>query len=155
MTEDLSSAVCPDAYTVDEGFWRRTVDTILHESSVDLDEDGYIAREGYLVSADISLAVAIDMLWPCNWNFEENVLTILEAIGGQSVFARPYAACARNISRAPIRPKMVDLCHSLNAYGDGEYDEESPIHNRLGSVSPAKRWLSRSLAKTIRLQLYI
>lgn len=155
MTEDLSSAVCPDAYTVDEGFWRKTVDTILHESSKDLDEDGYIAREGYLVSANISLAVAIDMLWPCNWNFEENVLTVLEAIGGQSVLARPYAACARNIRRAPIRPMMVDLCHSLNAYGDDEYDEESPIHQRLGSISPEKRWLSRSLAKTIRLQLYI
>ena len=156
MTEDLSSAVCPGAYTADEDLWRKTVDTILHESAEDhLDEGGYITREGYLVSANISLAVAIDMLWPCNWNFEENVLTVLEAIGGKSVLARPYAACARNIRRAPIRPKMVDLCHSLNAYGNDEYDEESPIHRRLGSVSPAKRWLSRSLAKTIKLQLYI
>lgn len=154
MTEDPSSAVCPGAYTVDEVSWRKTVDTILHESSADLGADGYIAREGYLVSADISLAVAIDMLWPCNWNFEENVLTVLEGIGGQSVLVRPYAACARNIVRAPIRPKLVDLCHSLIAYGDYEYDEDSPIHQRLGAASPEKRWLSHSLAKTIRLQMY-
>ena len=154
MTEDLSSAVCPDPYKVDEDHWRKTVDTILHESTANLDEGGYVARAGYLVSANISLAVAIDMLWPCNWNFELNVITVLEAIGGQSVLARPYAACARNIRRAPIRPQMVDLCHVLDAYGNDEFDDESPIHQRLGSTSPTKSWLSRSLAKTIRLQLY-
>jgi len=155
MTEDLSSAVCPDAYRVDEDYWRKTVNKILNEPTANLDEGGYIAREGYLVSANMSLAVAIDMLWPCNWNFEQNIITVLEAIGGQLVLARPYAACARNIRRAPIRPKMVELCHSLDAYGNDEFDEESAIHQRLGSVSPAKKWLSRSLAKTIRLQLYI
>ena len=42
-----------------------------------------------------------------------------------------------------------------DAYGNDEFDDESPIHQRLGDPSPAKRWLSRSLAKTIRLQLYI
>ena len=155
LTEDVTSAICPEAYSADEHHWHTTVGTVLHEPAQDLEEDGYIARQGYLESASISLAIAIDMLWPCNWNFEQNVITVLEAIGGQPKMARPYAACARNIRWAPIRPKMVDLCRSLNAYANEQYDDESPIHQRMGTPSPAKRWLSRSLEKTIRLQLFI
>ena len=156
MTVDLSSTVCPDAFKDDEVLWRKTVDTILQETSKShLDEGGYISKEGYLTSANISLAVAIDMLWPCNWNFEKNVLTVLESIGGKTKFERPYAACARNICRVPIRSELEELADSLEGYGTGEFDDRSPIHRRLGSSSVEKRWLSRSLAKTIRLQLYV
>ncbi len=153
---DLASAVCPDEYKADEALWRRTVDTILHEpSAIRIDKGGYVSGEAYLFSVDISLAVAIDMLWPCNWIFEKNVLTVLEAIGGQLTLSKPYAACARNICRSPIRSRMADLCHWLIAYGKGAYDKESPMHQCLGRPTPEKKWLSLSLAKTIRLQLYI
>ena len=156
LTSDLAAAVCPAEYKDDEEFWRATVDTILRERSENLDKDGFIASEGYLESADISLAIAIDMLWPCNWNFELNLYTILEAIGGQTVLSRPFAACARNIRRAPVLYDMERLCHTLDSYGAEEgRGEVPPVHRRLGGVTPEKKWLTDSLAKTIRMQLHI
>lgn len=156
LITDLSAAVCPPEYQDDEGLWRETVDTVLHERSDNLDRDGYIARSGYLESADISLAIAIDMLWPCNWNFETNLYTVLEAIGGQTVLGRPFAACARNIRRAPVLHRMEALCCTLDAYGvDEQHGAFSSVHQRLGAVTPERKWLTASLAKTIRLQLSI
>ncbi len=156
LTTDLTAAVCPVEFKEDEKFWRETVDTILHERSQNLDKAGFIARNGYLESADISLAIAIDMLWPCNWNFELNLYTVLEAIGGQRVLRRPFAACARNVRRAPVLHQMEGLCLALDTYGtDRQRDELPPIHQRLGAVTPEKKWLTDSLAKTIRLQLHI
>lgn len=156
LIDDPSTAVCPKEYRDDESLWRATVDTILHERSECLDKGGFIAREGYLESADISLAIAIDMLWPCNWNFAENLHTVLEAIGGQTVLRRPFAACARNIRRAPALHRMEELCRTLDTYGtDAERDELLSVHRRLGNATPERKWLTASLAKTIRLQLYI
>lgn len=160
MAESMAAgpfaAVCPSEYKDDEGFWRETVDTILHERSENLDKEGYIAEEGYGESADISLATAIDMLWPCNWNFEANLYTVLEAIGGQLVLRRPFAACARNIRRAPVLYEMEELCRTLDTYGVDEQSGDLPLlHQRLGIVSCERKWLAASLAKTIRMQLYI
>ncbi len=156
LIADLVTAVCPTEYKDDEGFWRETVDTILHEQSENLNKEGFIAKEGYLESADISLAIAIDMLWPCNWNFEVNLCTVLEAIGGRSVLRRPYAACARNIRRAPVLYQMEGLCLTLDTYGVNEERGELPsVHQRLGAVTPERKWLTDSLAKTIRMQLHI
>lgn len=156
LIADLSTAVCPTEYKDDEGFWRETVDTILHERSENLGKEGFIANEGYLESADISLAIAIDMLWPCNWNFEVNLYTVLEAIGGQSALRRSFAACARNIRRSPVLCQMEELCHTLDAYGvNEERGEISSVLQRLGVVTPERKWLTDSLAKTIRLQLHI
>lgn len=156
LIADLATAVCPKEYKDDEGFWRETVDTILHERSENLDKEGFIAKEGYLESADISLAIAIDMLWPCNWNFESNLYTVLEAIGGQLVLRRPFAACARNVRRAPVLYQMEGLCCALDTYGvDEERGELPSVHQRLGAATPEKKWLTDSLAKTIRMQLHI
>ena len=156
LIADLVTAVCPTEYKDDEGFWRETVDTILHERSDHLDQAGFIAKEGYLESADISLAIAIDMLWPCNWNFEVNLCTVLEAIGGQSVLRRPFAACARNVRRAPVLYQMERLCRTLDTYGvDEEHREAQSIYQRLEAVTPERKWLTDSLAKTIRMQLHI
>jgi len=152
LIADLVTAVCPTEYKDDEGFWRETVDTILHERSENLNKEGFIAKEGYLESADISLAIAIDMLWPCNWNFEVNLYTVLEAIGGQSVLRRPFAACARNIRRAPALYQMGRLCLTLDTYGVNEECGELPsVHQRLGAVTSERKWLTDSLAKTIRM----
>ena len=156
LIADLVTAVCPTEYKDDEVFWRETVDTILHEQSENLDKEGFIAKEGYLESADISLAIAIDMLWPCNWNFEVNLYTVLEAIGGKTVLRRPFAACARNIRRAPVLRQMEELCRTLDTYGvDEERGELPSVHQRLGAVTPEREWLAGSLAKTIRMQLHI
>lgn len=156
LIADLVTAVCPTEYKDEKVFWRETVDTILHEQPENLDKEGFIAKEGYLESADISLAIAIDMLWPCNWNFEVNLYTVLEAIGGQTVLRRPFAACARNIRRAPVLRQMGELCRTLDTYGvDEERGELLSVHQRLGAVTPERKWLTDSLAKTIRMQLHI
>ena len=156
LIADPATAGCPAEYKDDEGFWRATVDTVLQERSEELDKEGFIAREGYLESADISLAIAIDMLWPCNWNFEENLRTVLEAIGGQLALRRSFAACARNIRRAPVLHQMKELCRTLDTYGVDEHRGKCPsVHRRLGAVTPEREWLTGSLAKTIRLQLHI
>ena len=156
LIDDPSTAVCPAEYKDHEDLWRETVATILHERSECLDAGGFVAREGYLESADISLAIAIDMLWPCNWNFEDNLRTVLEAIGGQTVLRRPFAACARNIRRAPVLHRMEELCRELESFGaDGQRGVLPPVHRRLRAATPQRKWLTASLAKTIRLQLYM
>ncbi len=33
---------------------------------------------------ELSLALAIDMLWPCHWRFEDNLQIVLDAIGGRA-----------------------------------------------------------------------
>jgi len=156
LIADLATAVCPTEYKDDEGFWRETVDTILHERSEYLDRKGFVAKEGYLESADISLAIAIDMLWPCNRNFDVNLYTVLEAIGGQLILRRPFAACARNIRRTSVLCQMEGLCRTLDAYGvDEERGELPSVRQRLGVVTPERKWLADSLAKTIRMQFHI
>lgn len=156
LIADPFSASCPTEYKDDEELWHETVHTVLHERSEHLDEEGFIAKEGYLESADISLAIAIDMLWPCNWNFETNLCTVLEAIGGQLTLRRPFAACARNIRKAPLLHQMEGLCRVLDAYGvDEQRGKLLSVHRRLGVATPEKKWLTCSLAKTIRMQLHI
>lgn len=144
---------CPPEYSDQEALWQRTVQTIVHDQRPKEPEDGLL----HLASPNLSLAVAIDMLMPCNWNFAENLHTLLAAIGGQTELRAPFAACGRHIRRAPVRAGMIDLCRALHAYGT--HVENSPatqeVGLRLGSVTPARSWLVASLAKTIRLQLDI
>ena len=145
---------CPAEYRDVETFWRTTVQTIVRDERPAEPEEAML----YLAHADLSLAIAIDMLMPCNWNFVENLHTLLAAIGGQLELRAPFAACARNARRAPVRPRMIELCRALHAYGSG-VDNPTPlvreIGPRLGSITPARNWLVNSLAKTIRLQLDI
>ena len=156
LIADPSTAICPADYKDNECLWRETVATILHERSDSLGKEGFIARDGYLVSARISLAIAIDMLWPCNWNFEANLRTVLEAIGGQRVLRRPFAACARNIRRSPVLHRMEALCRTLDMYGMPDLHGALPaVHRRLGAATLERQWLAASLAKTVRLQLHI
>ncbi|MHC4564010.1 MAG: hypothetical protein ACYS8X_14730 [Planctomycetota bacterium] len=134
---------CPTRYQEHEEFWLATVGTLLH------DTDNGKARE-------LSLGVAIDMLWPCHWDFVENLRTVLEAIGGELHLKRPYAACGRNIRLAPIGVRMEMVCRTLRRFcglatEDGEIDKA--ILTKLGEATDVRRWLARSLDKTIRLQL--
>ncbi|MHC4306727.1 MAG: hypothetical protein ACYSW2_19945, partial [Planctomycetota bacterium] len=60
---------CPEQYREHKEFWQATVRTIIRDT-VGGDE------------ARLSLGLAIDMLWPCHWDFVENLRIVLAAIGG-------------------------------------------------------------------------
>jgi len=134
---------CPAQYREHEPFWRATARTIIHD-----------ARDGE--AANLPLALAIDMLWPCHWAFVENLRIVLDAIGGDLRPETPFAACGRNIGMLPIRPRMEAACETLRAFcGDGEPDgaADGELLALLGQPNPVRRWLAASLEKTIRMQL--
>jgi hypothetical protein len=134
---------CPEYFKEHEDFWRTTVRTFIHDTA-----NGE--------QADLSLAIAIDMLWPCHWNFVENLHIVLEAIGGRLNADRPFAACGRNITLVPIRRRMESVCSTLKVFcGDAEPGPEldRDLLALLGKSTREKKWLAASLDKTIRLQL--
>jgi hypothetical protein len=134
---------CPEHYKEHEDFWFATVRTIIHDT-----ENGN--------EADLSLGLAIDMLWPCHWNFIQNLQIVLEAIDGRVSPQTPFAACGRNITLLPIRDRMQVVSDTLRVFcGDRESMEDLDTHmmTRLGEPTHVKRWLAASLDKTIRLQL--
>ena len=134
---------CPEHYKEHEDFWRTTVRTIIRDT-----ENGD--------EANLSLALAIDMLWPCHWRFVENLRIVIDAIGGKLNSEKPFAACGRNITLLPIRRRMEIVSNTLRFFcGDPESGREV---NRdwlalLGKPTEVKKWLAASLDKTIRLQL--
>jgi len=141
--EPPGDAVCPEYYREHEDFWKQTMQTRIHDTM-----DGE--------PADISLAVAIDLMFPCNWNFFENLDIVLGAIGGELHTAKPLAACARNIGHTPIRERMQKVCRTLqyslqNRRSDNDVDGTLPALPE--DLTAPKRWLAASLDKTIRLQL--
>jgi len=142
--EPPRGAECPQYYQEHEDFWKQTVQTHIHDTA-----DGD--------AASISLAVAIDLLFPCNWNFVDNLEIVLRAIGGELQSTRPLAVCARNICHAPIREHMRTVCRTLQAAlrsQRSENDVDGALLEMLGDVTTGpQRWLVASLDKTIRLQL--
>lgn len=134
---------CPEHYKEHEDFWLKTVRTIIHDT-----ENGD--------EADLSLGLAIDMLWPCHWNFVENLQIVLEAIGGKLNPEKPFAACGRNITLLPIHRRMEIISNTLKTfYSTPESDREMDrdLLALLGKPTEVKKWLAASLDKTIRLQL--
>jgi hypothetical protein len=134
---------CPEIYKEHKDFWLRTVRTIIHDT-----ENGD--------EAELSLALAIDMLWPCNWRFVKNLQIVLEAIGGKLKFDQPFAACGRNIKLSPVHHQMGIISNTLKVFcGAPKTDEEidRDLLSRLGKSTDVKKWLAASLDKTIRLQL--
>jgi hypothetical protein len=134
---------CPDHYKKDEDFWLKTVRTIIHDI-----ENGD--------KADLSLGLAIDMLWPCHWRFVTNLQIVLEAIGGSLNPDKPFAACGRNIILLPIGRRMEIVSNTLKFFcGDLESNQEMDrdLLALLGKPTEVKKWLATSLSKTIRLQL--
>ena len=107
-------------------------------------------------AAEISLAVAIDLMFPCNWSFVDNLEIVLGAIGGELQSTRPLAACARNIRNAPIRERMRTVCRTLQSALQNQRsanDVDGALLEMLGDITGPRRWLVASLDKTIRLQL--
>jgi hypothetical protein len=141
--ESLYRSQCPDHYQEHEDFWLATARTIIHDTEND-DE------------ASLSLGLAIDMLWPCHWNFTANLQLVLEAIGGKLDPEKPFTACGRNIHLLPYRSRMEIVSNTLKSFfGDTEsdYETDSELLALLGDRSDVKKWLTASLDKTIRLQL--
>jgi hypothetical protein len=134
---------CPEHYKEHEDFWLRTVRTIVHDS-----ENGH--------EAELSLGLAIDMIWPCHWRFVTNLQIVLEAIGGKLKLDKPFAVCGRNINLVPIRGRMAIVCNTLKVFcGHPELSQEVDrnLLALLGESTEVRRWLAASLDKTIRLQL--
>ncbi len=130
-------------YKDNQAFLQQTAETIIHDTV-----DGHKAK--------ISLAMAIDMLEPCNWDFVGSVATLLKAIGGDLNPARPYACHQRNIELSPLRDRLKTISNTLGAFWNSEEKAEnidSDVLASFGALTPVKRWLAASLDKTIRLQL--
>ncbi len=148
MVLDLGDYGEPGANPVGEhykdslNFVKKTVETVIHDTV-----DGQQAK--------ISLAMAIDMLEPCNWDFVHSVATILRAIGGDLHPARPYACHQRNVELSPLRDRLKTISNTLRAFWKSEKTEniDSSVLASLGTLTPVKRWFAASLDKTIRSQL--
>jgi hypothetical protein len=141
--EPPEDAQCPEYYREHEESWKETMQARVHDT---------VNGE----APEISLAVAIDLMFPCNWNFVENLYTVLGAIGGELHTAQPLTICARNIRRAPIRKRMQTVCRTLQYSLQGERpddDVDGTLLELLAGIRAPQRWLVASLDKTIRLQL--
>lgn len=134
---------CPPPYAEHEDFWLATARTVIHDTH---------AGE----KAELSLALAIDMLWPCHWRFVENLRIVLDAIGGNLHPAQPFAACGRNIALAANRKRLEIVARTLHTFCDPAAAEEGvdmELLAQLGKPTDIKKWLTASLAKTIQLQV--
>jgi hypothetical protein len=134
---------CPAQYEEHEDFWKITARTLIRDT-----EDGD--------RTELSLALAIDMLWPCHWGFLQNLQIVLAAIGGNLEPATPFAACGRNISLLPNRPRMEIAADTLSLFcgaPEAGIEVDKQLLALLGEATDTKKWLAASLEKTIRLQL--
>ena len=128
-------------YKDDSTFLKRTKEAIIHDT-VDGRKSG------------VSLAMAIDLLMPCHWDFVGGLVIILKAIGGDLHPAKPYACCSRNVNLTPLRDRLRTISNTLRAFWKGEKTAEnidSRLLASLGTARPVKCWLAASLDKTIRL----
>jgi hypothetical protein len=124
-------------------FLEQTRETIIHDTV-----DGH--------EATISLAMAVDLLFPCHWDFAGAVAIILKAIGGDLHPNRPYACCARNLRLSPLCDRIRIIANTLGAFWrekESTKDVDTNLLASLGTITPEKRWLAASMDKTIRLQL--
>ncbi len=130
-------------YKSDAAFLERTKQTFIHDTV-----------EGQ--QATISVAMAIDLLMPCHWDFVGGLAIILKAIGGDLHPQQPYACCSRNLYLSPLCNRLRTISSTLTAFWVGERPPEEIDHDlmtSLGAPTLAKRWLAASLDKTIRLHL--
>lgn len=105
---------------------------------------------------NISLAKAIDLLEPCNWNYKVNLRIILSTIAGDTSVKSTYTQCRRDLHLCPIFSFGQELCAQLRAYTNGQYlsNVEKEEHlARFGSATQIRVWLAASLEKTLRCQL--
>lgn len=124
-------------------FLEQTKKTIIHDTV-----DGH--------KSGVSLAMAIDMLMPCHWDFVGALVVILKAIGGDTHPEKPFTCCARNIKLSPLCERLMTISNTLGTFWKDEKTNQNidrDILASLGEATPIKRWLAASLDKTIRLHL--
>ena len=124
-------------------FLEQTKQTIIHDTV-----DGHEAR--------MSLAMTIDMLEPCNWDFVGSIVTLMKAIGGQLHPERPYVCHQRNLRLSPLCNQLRAISNTLGVFWkekDSTEGVDANLLTVLGAMTPQKHWLAASLDKTIRLQL--
>jgi hypothetical protein len=130
-------------YKNDLTFLEKTKKTIIHDTVDDR-------------KSKVSLAMAIDLLMPCHWDFVGGLIIILKAISGDLHPEKPYACCARNIKLSPLCDRLRIISNTLRAFWKGGKTAKTidrDILAFLGEATPVKRWLAASLDKTIRLHL--
>lgn len=106
--------------------------------------------------SEMSLALAIDLFRPCNWNYVRNLVVILKAIGGDLRPNEPFAPCCLNANLTPLREGLMIISNTLKMFcgsAGEEEDVDSELLDVLGDRTDVKRWLAASLDKTLRLQL--
>jgi len=130
---------CPDQFQDQSEYWRQTARTRIHDTI-----DG--------VDSKLSLALAIDMLWPCHRRFETNLQIVLDAIGGRLDPAVPFAACGRNIGMLENQDHFIQVSDGLRSYCENR-QVPADLQTKLGDRTPVRHWLAASLDKTIRLQV--
>jgi len=130
-------------YADDSAFLQQTRETIIHDTV-----DGR--------TAEISLAMAIDLLMPCHWDFVGSVAILHKAIGGDLHPKKSYACCARNLRLSPLCDRLNAISNALRVFwkdSGAVKGTDRDILTSLGLVTPGKQWLAASLGKTVRLQL--
>ena len=103
----------------------------------------------------MSLAMAIDLFRPCNWNFVGNLVIILNAIAGDLRPCKPFAPCSLNARLTPLRNRLRIISNTLKTFCQGsgkKKDADGDLLALLGAKTEKKHWLAASLDKTIRLQ---
>jgi hypothetical protein len=104
----------------------------------------------------ISLAMAIDRLQPCNWNFVNNLVVILKAVGVDLHPDKFFACCERNVLLTPHAERLKIISDTLRTFWKGREPDKNIDDNiltALGRKTPVKCWLAASLDKTIKSQL--
>lgn len=107
--------------------------------------------------SEMPLAMAIDLLRPCNWNFTGNLAITVGAVGGDLHPKEVFAPCSLNARLTPLRNRLKVLSNTLHTFWtETETQPLDPdLLALLGGLTPQKQWLAASLDKTIRLHLCI
>jgi hypothetical protein len=153
--ESVQRTDCPERYREHTDFWHQTVQTRILDTELG-DYHSVYGDSGYGERTALSLATAIDMLWPCHWDYVQNLDTVLGVIGGDPTPRRPFAFCARNIKLSPLRERMKTVGHTLRVFCHDrppDDDADAELLASLGELTGQRQWLASSLDKTIRLQM--
>lgn len=132
-----------DHYKDNADFLERTKNTVMQDRV-----DGRKSK--------ISLAMAVDLLMPCHWDFVGALVAILKAIGGDLRPVDPSGCYVLNIKLSPLVDRVKIISNTLATFWKdqsvpGTIDRD--LLAALGTPTPEKRWLAASLDKTIRLQI--
>jgi hypothetical protein len=148
MAFDVGEAGGPGAVRVDD----------YYKDQSDFFDQTTAAMINYTLDGEksqMSLAMAIDLFRPCNWNFVGNLVIILKAIAGDLHPDKPFAPCSLNAKLTPLRNRLRIISNTLKAFcegGEKRKDMDGDILALLGAKTDKKLWLAASLDKTIRLQ---